>query len=150
MRTCAADARAGGGFSKCLGAPRAKKAQVSLEFLILLSAFIAFMGVWLSLILSVENGITKSLGYSKLEALASDIWEAADAVCLMGPGSTKKISAADSALEFSDKTITVSLGKTKITKLSRCVVERAELNVGEKQELFLKNAGGKIEISKTG
>jgi len=108
------------------------------------------MGVWLSLILSVENGITKSLGYSKLEALGSDIQEAADAVCLMGPGSSKKINTVDSFLEFSGETITVSSGKTKITKQARCEVARAELKVGEKQELFLENKGGKIEISKAG
>ncbi|MFH0818158.1 MAG: class III signal peptide-containing protein [Candidatus Micrarchaeota archaeon] len=126
-----------------------KRAQVSLEFLVLLAAFLAFTGVWLSLIFSVEHGITKSLEYSKIEALASDIREAADAICLMGPGSSKEVKIGLSAkLEFSGKEMKLSSGGKVVKKPLRCETFSETAKLAEIGMVFLENVEGKIRIKK--
>ncbi len=124
-----------------------RRAQVSLEFLVLLAAFLAFIGVWLSLIFSVESGVSNSLEYSRLESLASDIQEGADGVCLMGPGSSKVVKVGwEVKLVLSGKELTAEANGKKITALLRCESWGGSVEVSEGDELIVKNVRGKIEI----
>ena len=126
-----------------------RRAQVSLEFLVLLAAFLAFLSVWLSLILKVEGGIERSLEFSRLEAAASDIREAADAVCLMGPGSSKSVPVGgDSEVTFSRKQLELEANKRVVREALRCESFGESIEIAGTGELVLENAGGVIKIKK--
>ncbi len=125
------------------------KAQVSLEFLVLLAAFLAFLTVWLSLILKVEGGIEKSLEFSRLEAAASDIREAADAVCLMGPGSSNAMKVSGNAkLTLSGKEMALEMGGRAVKEVLRCESSGKSIAIAGPSELVLENLEGKIKIKK--
>lgn len=123
------------------------KAQVSLEFLVLAAAFLSFMGVWLSLILSVKGGMENGLSLSSLESTASDIREAADAACLMGEGSKRTVSLdamqnQGAIVSLSGKKVTVSSGKLKVDRALRCPAKDASFSL--RKSLILENTEGKI------
>ena len=132
----------------CANSIRAKKAQVSLEFLVLLMAFMTFMSLWLSLILVVKNGIGDSIEFSKLEAIGSDIRETCDAVCLMGPGSSRTVGVEmDAKTEFFGKKITLYAGKAKTEEILRCRINSATISLDKNDELVVKNIGGMVSVS---
>ncbi|MFH1447866.1 MAG: class III signal peptide-containing protein [Candidatus Micrarchaeota archaeon] len=123
------------------------RAQVSLEFLILFMAFLAFISVWLSLILTVGDGIEESVAFSRLDALASDVREAADAVCLMGPGSSRSLTVGTADIGFSERTVTVSSENEKVRKRLRCACVTKQLSFEGETKLVIKNIKGTIEVS---
>jgi uncharacterized protein (UPF0333 family) len=124
------------------------RAQVSLEFLVLLTAFLAFMSIWLSLIFSVKDGVSKSLDNSQLGALASDVREAADAVCLMGEGSAKEVEISGNLkIELAGKMLVLSSKAGEIKKTLRCPAIGTSVLVREKEKVIVQNLGGKISLS---
>lgn len=123
------------------------RAQVSLEFLVLLTAILAFLSIWLSLILSVRTGVTTSLDHLQLEAMASDLREAADAVCLMGPGSSKEAELAGGVrIDFSTDSFTLYSGKERIKKELRCPGTESSVSIPKKRTALIRNADGRISL----
>lgn len=124
------------------------KAQVSLEFLVLFVAFMAFLSVWVSLILTVAEGVGESIEFSNLCALGADIREAADAVCLMGPGSSRVVEPDFGAeVGFSGRTLTVSSGGMKVVESMRCESARASMKLNIGGELRIENREGKLDVT---
>ena len=124
------------------------KGQVSLEFIVLLMAFMAFLSVWFSLLSSVREGISDSLEFTHLQSSAADIREAADASCLMGEGSSRSVrSGVKGTLRFEGKGFSLKSGDKSAFETLRCIAE-GETEVLPGAELVLSNSGGGIKIGK--
>ena len=130
-----------------LATRRFERAQVSLEFLVLMAAFLAFLLVWLSLILDVKKGIDGSLSFSLLMATASDLREAADAVCLMGPGSSKEVAIkAGAAVELSGREMRVSSSGKVASLALRCETIGGKDKLAGNSAVVFQNEEGKIKM----
>ncbi len=99
------------------------KGQVSLEFLLVAVAFLAFLSVWISLVFTVKDGVERSIEIERIRGIASDVRNTADAVCIMGPGSSKSIEIEDVRLEFKGKELIAHTDSDKIQYSLRCECE---------------------------
>ncbi|MFH1470249.1 MAG: hypothetical protein ABIF01_00715 [Candidatus Micrarchaeota archaeon] len=115
--------------------------------MVVIAAVLAFISVWFSLILNVKGGIEGSRELLELEAAASDLREAADAVCLMGPGSSREVEVKIGAgkLELEKKGLELSVGSRTVQKTLRCECMTRAIKIGESPILF-ENKGGKIVV----
>jgi hypothetical protein len=121
------------------------KGQVSLEFLVLIAAFLSFLAVWASLILSVKVGIEKNLLAATLAGIASDLQQGADSVCLMGEGNVLEVEVrGDAKVELLDKAVVVSKDSLQARRELRCKASEAEFSVSKRNVISLENNEGTV------
>ena len=67
------------------------KAQVSLEFLVLMAAFLAFLAAWLPLIGKMKADSERALSISYARESAARLAGALDDVCMLGGGNVREV-----------------------------------------------------------
>ncbi|MFA6036055.1 MAG: class III signal peptide-containing protein [Candidatus Micrarchaeia archaeon] len=69
------------------------RGQVSLEFLVLFAAFLAFLGIWLGVIARTGEGVQAGVEAADLQATGARLASALDSACLMGDGNVRIVEA---------------------------------------------------------
>ena len=91
-----------------------RRGQVSLEFLIILAAFLAFLAVWIPVLGKINSGAQQGIavGYAKESAVR--LAAALDDVCMLGQGNVRVVEmrlAGPAQVEGKGKKVFVT-GKT--------------------------------------
>ncbi|RLG20090.1 hypothetical protein DRN67_00880 [Candidatus Micrarchaeota archaeon] len=68
-----------------------KRAQVSLEFLILLIAFLAFLAAWLPLLAEIKEGAERRVALNRAREAGARLAGALDDVCILGEGNVREL-----------------------------------------------------------
>jgi len=121
-----------------------QKAQVSLEFLVLAAAFLAFLAAWLPVIAKVKGSAESGAEAAYLQEAAARIAGALDSVCLMGEGNVRVVEirlARDAKLELTGRKLFLVAGGNAVEKDLRCEAEGAGmvLEDGERLEVRWKD-----------
>lgn len=67
------------------------RAQLSLEFLILLAAFLAFLALWIPVLAKVKAGSEEGMAIAYARESAARLAGALDDVCMLGRGNVREI-----------------------------------------------------------
>ncbi|MDO8339029.1 MAG: class III signal peptide-containing protein [Candidatus Burarchaeum sp.] len=67
------------------------RAQVSLEFLIILAAFLAFLAVWIPVLGKINDGAQQGIATGYAKESAARLAAALDDVCMLGEGNVRLV-----------------------------------------------------------
>lgn len=130
------------------------RAQVSLEFLLVLAAFLAFLALWVPVQIELIETTKASLQAKQLQLALADVKNAADAVCTLGNGNEKTIgiTTPDATLAMENNTLSIkSTGNASrqfsLEEQTRCVLENKTINLSGKTSLTIMNEKQEVRIS---
>ena len=126
-----------------------EKGQASLEFLLVLAAFLGFLAVWVGLFNQVEEGAGNALLSQSARLALADIASAANSVSSMGEGSMITVEAAlsrECELRAANNELSIKCGGLELKQESRGATGNCSLGKGE-NKIRIKNKGGRAELS---
>ena len=128
---------------------RKNRAQVSIEFLVLFAAFLAFLVAWMPVINSVRAKAENGIDYALARMAASDLAYAIDDVCFSGPGNVRMVEVR---MRGPEKIIGGN-GVVKVVANGRMLAERKarcaptfELAFGGSGAVSVRNEGGGVQV----
>lgn len=131
------------------------RAQVSLEFLILFAAFLAFLLVWIPLINNFKKASEFGIGVRYAELFISDLKNSVNEVCVLGSGNKRIINMnimGNGILYAENKSIFLFLevnGEEKtFEERVKCEVELNRMELNGKMEILVENEENIIKIRK--
>ncbi len=120
------------------------RAQLSIEFLILLAAFVAFLIIWVPLVFGVRQTGEDALSREYAKLALADIKNAADDVCVLGKNNAReleinlkggwKVTAGGNEIKFGN-------GAAVFSEKTKCALERAEFELSGRGVVIVKNDG---------
>ncbi len=129
---------------------RRARGQVSLEFLVLFAAFLAFLGIWFGVIARTGEGVQKGVEAAYLQETAARIAGALDSACLMGEGNVRVVEAklAGSAqLEVRGRRLFLTgEGGNAVREDLECDAGGALFALSNGQKVEVRRSGGVTEI----
>ncbi|MFH1286105.1 MAG: hypothetical protein ABIH99_06000 [Candidatus Micrarchaeota archaeon] len=131
---------------------KTRKAQISLEFLVVFVALLSFLALWGVAITNVREGVERSSSIKYAELALSDVKNAVDDVCVTGAGNKRTLAiTAKSEFDISVENgnmLVANVKGEKITKEVNCKVvllpeNKTIVGVGE---LIVERMGGSNEV----
>lgn len=133
---------------------RMAKGQQSLELLILLAAFFAFLAVWVTVINSVRQGSAESMEQKYAELALSDLVGAGDEVYILGSGNARELELR----LMGNATVSFDAGNASISILngSRSWGREVRFRTGDAgielekgvNRLLVRNEGGSVAFER--
>ena len=122
-----------------------RKAQVSLEYMLVMLALLTFLTIWFSSILKTQTAVNTALKHSETTLLVDKLSEAINSVCLMGSGNKRVLKI------FSSEGLHVVMNNTHITignftKRIYCKVNSI-MELSGTVVVTVKNANGEIQVN---
>lgn len=122
-----------------------RKAQVSLEYMLVMLALLAFLTVWLSSVLRTQVAVDTALERSESALLADRLTEAINNVCLMGSGNKRVLRI------FSSCEVHVIMNGTHLTvgNFTRQLYCRLNsiIKLNGTTSVTVKNVNNEIQVS---
>ncbi|MEW6329734.1 MAG: class III signal peptide-containing protein [Candidatus Micrarchaeota archaeon] len=125
------------------------RAQVSLEFLILLAAFVAFLTIWVPLVFGVRQAGEDALSREYAKLALADIKNAADEVCILGKNNAREIELnlrGKWKMSVEGSEIRIDNGATSFTEKTKCAMERDEFELDGRETVVIKNDGEFVSV----
>ena len=120
------------------------RAQLSIEFLILLAAFLAFLILWVPLVFGVRQAGEDVLAREYAKLALADIKNAAEDVCVLGKNNARGVNVnlkGEWKVTTSENEIKIGNGATVFNEKTRCALERAEFGLSGREIVVIKNDG---------
>lgn len=128
------------------------RAQLSLEFLILLAAFVAFLIVWIPLVLGIKEAGEDALAREYAKLALADMKNAADDVCVFGKNNAREVRAdlmGEWKIGVNENEMRISNAHGVIfSEKTKCALERAEFELKNGDEVIVKNNGKFVSIAR--
>lgn len=131
------------------------RGQVSLELLVVLAAFFAFLVLWLPVTQGARNALEFGIAAKQARLALSELKSAAEEVRILGEGSTKAVRftlSSDALLSYdaAPGTLSISLGANGRSasfdeKINFPIELGAVLRKGD-NAISVRNAGGAVVI----
>lgn len=132
------------------------RGQVSVELLVVMAAFFAFLVAWLPVVLNVGSAASADVAARYAQLAATDIQKSAEEVALLGPGNSKQLEIvlqADTEFGFESEAIRLvysdDSGRRVVERPSSRSIEFefAELQKG-RHSLLIESAGNEVRVRK--
>ncbi len=128
----------------------ARKAQSSMELLLITAAFFAFLAVWAPLIGGIQARGEKALERSYAELALSDVVGAGEEVRIFGSGSSRELELRlpdDAEFGFSDGNATIAINNSTFSRPAPfACADRLSLDAGQGC-ILAENSGGAIRFA---
>ena len=126
------------------------KAQVTLEFLLLFAVLLAFLAVWISMMVDARKDMSNRLSELYKNNALYLLKQSADEICILGPGNNRSINIllmSDSIVQSSGKNVTITDQNSIMTEKTRCDVSMVRIAI-KAGELTMENTNGTISVRK--
>ena len=128
------------------------KAQISLEFIIILAIALSFIILWIPAIITTQNSTQSTIDKYYLEKAAEDVSYSSDTICILGEGNERELYLVASK----NLTITSNISKkftiydpasnTSIITQTKCKMNISTTFGKGRMKLVLKNENEIISI----
>jgi uncharacterized protein (UPF0333 family) len=127
------------------------RAQLSLEFIIILAITLSFLALWLPVIVSTQKSTQANIDDFYLKNTAEDISHSSDTLCILGEGNEREITiVANRGINITssrtDNSFTVSDGISNISKDTKCMINISGTIQKGRTNIILKNENEIISI----
>jgi len=129
------------------------RAQVSLELLVLVAAFLAFLAAWLPVLGGIKEGAERGIAVSLARDSAARLAGALDDVCMLGEGNARVVEvrlAGGARVEGRGKKVFV-VGKDYTVGADRlCSSDEFMLELDGSARLRVSHEGGSVRVEEAG
>ena len=126
------------------------KAQISLEFILILAITLSFLVLWLPVIIKTQNNTRSTISDFYIKKGADDIAYTADTLCILGEGNEREIVLiTDKEMNITSansKLFTVSNEAGSISKITKCKINISTIINKGRTSIILKNSNEVILI----
>lgn len=126
------------------------RGQLTLEFLLLLAVFLAFLMIWLPTITKTRDDLTRTIAMFYKANTLSVIRNTADEICILGPGNSRTIGIAlleNAILGAAGDNISLLDNYGDRSERTRCSVKPTNFTIKD-GILVIENANGELNLRK--
>lgn len=125
-----------------------RRAQASLESLVILAVFLLIISGWAALYVKLEQESRAALDKQELEAFSSMLRNEINAVCVLSGGSKTFEATMDAIVETKTDSVNACSGKFSSERRVECAVEGSRIDVMRGDVMHIEKAGALVRLRK--
>ena len=126
------------------------RAQLSIEFILILAITLSFVIVWLPAIITTKNSTQTAINDFYLKKAAEDVSYVSDTICILGEGNEREMTIITSnklaITSNTGKTIVFFDGVANISKITKCLSNISITLERGRTSFILKNENEIISV----